>query len=207
MNIKTQTPKDGFWIDEKGTSIPYNRITKIERLKEKGTAKLLKDSISINKRLLEHKSEVRRICDEIHAEAMAEGNIENASKGNHTVFNFDRSIRIDVSISERIEFDDLDIKVCKEKLYLYIDENVTAKDDFIKQIITDAFSTQNGKLDAKKVMGLLRYKSKVKSPLFTEAIEFLERSIRRPSSKTYFRISVKEDDGSYKVIDLNFSSI
>ena len=81
------------------------------------------------------------------------------------------------------------------------------KEDFIKQMITDAFSTTKGKLDAKKVMSLLRYKSKVKTPLFLEAMDHLENSIRRPDSKQYFRVFGKLEDGSYQLIDLNFSSI
>jgi hypothetical protein len=77
----------------------------------------------------------------------------------------------------------------------------------IKQIVTDAFSTTRGKLDAKKVMSLLRYKDKVKDALFLESMELLEKSIRRPDSRIYHRISERQPDGSYKAIDLNFSSI
>jgi hypothetical protein len=128
-------------------------------------------------------------------------------KGNYTWFNFDRSVKIEVSVNERIEFDDLTIKACKEKLDEFLSENVTSKHEMIKQIVTDAFSTTRGKLDAKKVMSLLRYKDKVKDALFLESMELLEKSIRRPDSKTYYRISERMEDGGYRVIDLNFSSI
>ena len=208
MNVKTQTSKDQFWLDEKGSQIPFNRINEVERLMERSSAKLLKESLTINKRLSDFKIEVKETCEKIYDAYMKMAkNEDKKSKGNFTWFNFDRSIKIEVSISERIEFDDLGIQVCKDKLNQYIDENVSAKEDFIKQMITDAFSTTKGKLDAKKVMSLLRYKSKVKTPLFLEAMDHLENSIRRPDSKQYFRVFGKLEDGSYQLIDLNFSSI
>ena len=208
MNVKTQTSKDQFWLDEKGSQIPFNRINEVERLMERSSAKLLKESLTINKRLSDFKFEVKETCEKIYDAYMKMAkNEDKKSKGNFTWFNFDRSIKIEVSISERIEFDDLGIQVCKDKLNQYIDENVSAKEDFIKQMITDAFSTTKGKLDAKKVMSLLRYKSKVKTPLFLEAMDHLENSIRRPDSKQYFRVFGKLEDGSYQLIDLNFSSI
>jgi hypothetical protein len=189
MNVKTQTSKDQFWLDEKGSQIPFNRINEVERLMERSSAKLLKESLTINKRLSDFKIEVKETCEKIYDAYMKMAkNEDKKSKGNFTWFNFDRSIKIEVSISERIEFDDLGIQVCKGKLNQYIDENVSAKEDFIKQMVTDAFS-------------------KVKNPLFLEAMDHLENSIRRPDSKQYFRVFGKLEDGSYQLIDLNFSSI
>lgn len=208
MEVKTQTSKDQFWLDEKGSQIPFNRINEVERLMERSSAKLFKEALKINKILADFKVDVKTLCEKVYHEYMQMAkNEDKKHKGNFTWFNFDRSIKIEVSISERIEFDDLGIQVCKDKLNQYIDENVNSKEDFIKQMVTDAFSTTKGKLDAKKVMGLLRYKSKVKNPLFLEAMDYLENSIRRPDSKQYFRVFGRLEDGSFQLIDLNFSSI
>ena len=77
----------------------------------------------------------------------------------------------------------------------------------IVQLITDAFNKTKGQLDANKVLSLLRYRSKFKATKFQEALDLLEKSIRRPDSKTYFRVSYRKENGEYQVIDLNFSSI
>src|SRR5690606_379589 len=127
--------------------------------------------------------------------------------GNFTWHNFDRSLKIEVSINERIQFDDLTITACKDKLNQLIDANNEGKVESIKDMVNDAFSTSRGKLDAKKVMSLLKYKSRIKAPVFQEAMVLLEESIRRPDSKVYFRIWKKNQDGKYENIDLNFSSI
>lgn len=205
--VNNQTSKDKVWIDETGTAIPFNRTHQIERLKEKKAFSLYKKAVAINKELSDFKSHMAEICEEVYTKAMAELKNESANKGNFTWYNFDRSIRIEVKINERIEFEDIAIKACQDKLNKYISENTSSTDPLIPQLINDAFSTQRGKLDAKKVMGLLRYRSRIKNELFQEAMEHLEQSIRRPSSKAYYMISVRTEEGKYELLDLNFASV
>jgi hypothetical protein len=202
-----QEIKDKFWINEAGDKVPVGYVNKSDKLKERHAHTLLVHALSLNKKLTEFKELSRRLNDEVFTAAMADFKASPETKGNYTWYNFNRSIKIEVSVNERIEFDDLTIKACKEKLEEFLNVNVESKHEMIKQIITDAFSTTRGKLDAKKVMSLLRYKDKVKDALFLESMELLEKSIRRPESRMYYRISERQADGSYQVIDLNFSSI
>ena len=202
-----QTTKQQTWVDEAGGQIPVNRLTKLEISQEKEAAKVLKHAENLSEALASFKEYVRAICEKVYADFMEAKEVKTNTKGNFTWYNFDRSIKIEVSINDRIEFDDLTMKACKAKFDEFLTENITEKQDFVKELINDAFSTSRGKLDAKKVMGLLKYRNKIKDVLFQEAIDLLEQSIRRPDSKTYFRVWKKAGDGSYQNIDLNFSSI
>jgi hypothetical protein len=202
-----QEVKDKFWVNEAGDKVPVGYINKSDKLKERHAHTLLSHALSLNKRLAEFKALSRRLNDEVFSAAMEDFKVTPFNKGNYTWFNFDRSIKVEVSINERIEFDDLTIKACKEKLDEFLDVNVESKHDFVKQLVTDAFATTRGKLDAKKVMSLLRYEDKIKDALFQESLALLKQSIRRPDSRMYYRISERQDDGSYQSIDLNFSSI
>lgn len=207
MTAKIQTSKDKVWIDESGIQIPSNRISPVERLKEKNAGFLIKKALELQSKLVAFKEEIADKSLEIQ-QAVVEGlKSEKQTKGNYTWFNFDRSVKVEVSVSERIDFDDLEIMACQDKLNQYISENVQSKDDFISELIKDAFATQKGKLDAKKVMSLLRYKERVKAPLFLEAMKHLEAAIRRPDSKTYYRIAVRNEEGKYENIDTNLSSL
>jgi hypothetical protein len=202
-----QEVKNGFWTNEVGDKVPVGYINKSDKLKERHAHTLLTQSKLLNKKLKEFKELSRRLNDEVFRATMDDFKITYTGKGNYTWFNFDRSIKFEVSINERIEFDDLTIKACKEKLDEFLSVNIESKHDFIKQLIVDAFATTRGKLDAKKVMSLLRYEDKIKDTLFQESLALLKQSIRRPDSRTYYRISERQQDGSYQVIDLNFSSI
>ncbi len=205
-----QKQSDGMWTDESGTEIPVNRLTKAEKIMEKNAYKLLREAQSISEKLKSYKEQIADLSAEAFDAFMSEKATakERERKGNFTWYNFNRSIKIEVAVSERIEFDDLTIKAAKEKFDEFLNREVTTKNEFAKQMVLDAFETQrNNKLDTKRVLGLMRYESKIKDPLFSEAVELIQQSIRRPDSKTYFRIWLKCDDGQYQNIDLNLSSI
>ncbi len=204
MIQKTKQPE---WQDETGKMIPLKYISPLNRLKERTTASLLINAKKLNENLTEFKTSVKNLCNDVYAKAQEELKTQNISKGNFTFFNFDRSIKIEVSISERIDFDDLTIQACKSKLNEFLSSTLDSKQKFVKELVNDAFSTAKGKLDAKKVLNLVKYRSKIKHELFQEALNLLEESIRRPDSKTYFRIWERAEGGEYNLIDLNFSSI
>lgn len=197
------------WIDETGIEIPLSRITNDERAREAAADKLLKLADKESKALAALKSIFREICTKVYQAALEANKMDTDKKrkGNFTWFNFDRSIKVETSINEQIAFDEMLIGMVKEKLMEILDASVTSNDSFIKALVMEAFQTSGGKLDARKVMGLIKYRSKIKDPRYAEAMDMLEKSINRPSSKTYFRIWKKDTEGEYQSIDLNFSSI
>lgn len=199
--------KDKNWKDETGRSIPVDYISPGNRLKERHAATLLKQAWLINQKLAEFKKTTQKLCAEVYAKMAEELKVKPDAKGNYTWFSFDRSVKIEVSISDRIEFDDLTITACKEKLDEFLNQSLDSKQEFVKDLVSDAFATSRGKLDAKKVMSILKYRQKITHPLFQDALNLLESSIRRPSSRVYFRIWERQADGSYQLIDLNFSSL
>ena len=209
LKVTHQKSSEKHWVDETGNQTQYSRLYLYEKLMEKNAVKLYKDASNINETLKLFKDEVEAMCHEVYDQYLKDKDIEKVGKGkgNFTWYNFDRSIKIEMSISERITFDDMGIKTCKDLLNQFLDENIESKNHVIKEMVNDAFNTSRGKLDAKKVMNLLRYESKVKAQKFQEAMRVLKDSIRRPSSKAYFRIWARQEDGDYQNIELNFSSI
>lgn len=208
QQVNYQKSSDKLWKDENGLSIPYSRTTKTERLMERRSNQLLNHALKVNEKLVDLKQEIKEVCREVYEQYMAENNnAKSESKGNFTWHNFDRSIRIEANISEPIKFDDLGIQACKDKLDEFLSENVQTKNAYINDMILDAFQTTRGKLDTKKVLGMLKWRSKIKHKKYHEAMDHLENAIRRPKSKTYFRIFILQEDGSYENVELNLSSI
>lgn len=197
-----------FWIDESGNRIPYNRTSATERLMERRSAQLLKEAAALSEKLAKLKDNFRTFSDEVYQVFLKERNLEAPveRKGNYTWYNFDRSIKVEVSVSERITFDEMSITAAREKLSQFLDENIEGKLEFVKDLVNEAFQTSKGQLDTKKVMGLLKYRSKIKHQAYQDAMALIETSIRRPESKSYYRIWEKDRNGEYKLVDLNFSS-
>jgi len=202
-----QKVKDGKWVDETGKVIPIQYVTPLARLKEKAAGSLIKDALKLNKDLSLYKKAIVKYCDDIYDKAKKELNVNNLTKGNFTFFNFDRSVKIERSVSDRITFDDITIQACKDKLDEFFDKTITSEKDFLKEIVTDAFSTKKGHLDTKKVMDLMKWRTKVNDPLFQECLNLLADAIRKPDSKIYYKVWLRQPDGGYKLIDLNFSSL
>ena len=203
---KRHTAKDETWIDANGVAIPYKRTDTVERTRERNAHRLYADA----SKLAEHIAEFKKLFVKCHSEVVDASDKKNGSdvkktKGNKDWFSFDRGIKIEADIQERIEFDDLTISAAREKLDAFLKDAVKSEVEFVSELITSAFSTSNGKLDAKKVMGLLGFRHKIKAAMFQEAMELIEKSILRTGSKQYFRISVRQEDGSYEAVNLNFS--
>lgn len=208
MKYNQQKSSDQSWIDESGTEIPYNRTTKVERLHERSAAKIVRAALEVNKRLVAFNNLIAELSQEAYDAFMNSKEITKKTKGNYTWFNFDRSIKIEINVNEPIVFDSLTITAAKEKLDEFLSTQIESKNQFVKEMVIDAFETQKtGVLDTKQVLKLTRYEDKVKSPLFSAAIKLIREAIRRPKSKTYRRVWVKDDEGKYQNIELNLSSL
>ncbi|MCW3168936.1 DUF3164 family protein [Chryseobacterium sp. 09-1422] len=204
------TAKDLFWQDESGLSVPYNRTTPLERKKERLANKLVKSASKVYDILAAFKEEIIQANEEVLETIRQENDVKLDGKGNFTWYNFNRTIKIEVNVNEAIKFDEIKIEAAKEKLINMIRENISG-DDFIISIVEDAFQTSRGKLDARKILGLQKHTSRIKSKdikdKWENAMELINQSITRPKSKSYQKVWVKDDEGAYKPIELNFSAL
>ena len=209
LQYKFYKTKDQVWQDETGMSIPVSRVNKAERLTERKTAQLVKKALDLNSRLKAFKQDIKKIAKEVYNAHLKEngGKEKTDYKGNFTFYNFDRSVKVEVNVTEPIEFDDITVQLAQEKLQEFLSNNITAQNEFIKELVLDAFKTRRGKLDTKRVLNLTRYVDKVNDPLFKDAVSLINKSIRKRPSRMYFRVFIKDDSGKYQNIDLNLSSV
>jgi hypothetical protein len=205
MNIVQQTAKNENWVDESKTTIPYNRITALEKLREKTAFKIAKEAAAISSKLSAFKASVAKECALIYQESMKDA--LKAGKGNFTWYNFDASIKIEVQINEQITFEATGIEKAKQLLDAMISESISHDKAFVKELVLSAFATSRGQLDTKKVLGLKKHASRIADERYAQAMRLIDDSILRPSSKTYFRVWVRNTEGAYEAIELNFSNI
>ena len=207
--LKQQTKANPIWVDEKGMEVQFKRTSECERLKEKEAFRIAKEAVGLNKELTEFKERLRGSVDKVVKVFMKENGIDiiGKGKGNFTFFNFDRSIKIEVNNNDTIVFDEMLIAGAKAKLDVFLSDNVSTTDEVIKALVMDAFSSQKGKLDTKKVLSLLKYRSKVVNKVFIEALDMVEKAMSINGSKTYYKVALLQEDGSYEYIKLDLSSI
>lgn len=196
------------WTDPVGNIIPANRITQLEKKKERLADKIKKVAVKISQELSALKMLIERASLEVYREVMNNKKIDiSKKKGNYTWFNFDKTTKVEIEISEKVDFDSFLIDSCKTKLDSFLNSNITTENQFIKQLVLDAFQTTKGRLDTQRVMGLLKYKSKIDNKLFHSAMDDLENSISREFRKKYSRVWLKDAEGEWVNIPLNYSDV
>jgi len=199
--------KEKTWYDGQGIGVPLDRITKTEKLKERYSFKLASDAFNISRKLGEYKEQIRSMCHEVFTTVMTDKEMQKATKGNFTWYNFNGSIKIEVSINENIEFDGMLIEKAKQKLLELVQEGISKDKQFLKELIVSAFQTSHGKLDTKKIMALKKHAKRITDARYHDAMALIDEAGKVNGSKTYYRVWVKDEHGQYQNIDLNFSSI
>lgn len=191
------------WIDHEGNQVPAQYVPTLDKKKDRTAHKLAKKARWINEKLAEFKEKLFTECDGIWEEMLKAADVRTGEKG-YTIHSFDKSIKVEVSQSQRIEFDD-QIQLAKAKLFEWLDTKLDENDGDIRQVVHHAFETRKGKLDTDRVLSLFRLK--IKDKLWNEAMDLVKGSVQRNISRRYARIYVKDQQGQYQLLDLNFSSV
>lgn len=192
------------WIDHNGQEIPAQYVPTIVKERDRLARRIHKQAVKLSEQLEQFKEMALDKSDEMYEKMMEDNNVRTGKKGNYSISSFDKAIKVEVSVQERIEFDDL-IQVAQEKINQYLEQKKGSVDNEIQQIINLAFKTSKGRLDVKRVLSL--FSLKINHKLWLEAMDVLKQSINRNVSKRYFRVWEKDKNGDYKSVELNLSSL
>lgn len=207
MKITKQKSSDKQWMDEAGNNIPYDRTTKFERAAEVAVFKMATDAEKLNQALTAFKDNLRKEAERLYSLFVAENGQIGKGKGSVTFFNFDRSIKVAVKVNDQITFDENTIELAKNKLDELLSDGLEGAKDFVKPLVMEAFHNNSGRLDTKRVLGLRKYSSRIKDTRYAEAMDLIDKAIRRPSTREYYQVWVRDENGEYQDIQLNFASI
>lgn len=191
------------WIDHKGQEVPSNHVRPLDKKKDAFALKIAKRAKKISEQIEQFKKELFEGGDDLWNQMQESENVRTGEKG-YSIASFDKSIKIEVSQHERIEFDD-NIKLAKAKIFEYFDEKLSKNETELRSIIHNAFETSRGKLDVKRVMSL--FKLNINHHKWIEGMELLKKSIDRNSSTRYVQILEKDAEGKYRAIPLSLSQI
>ena len=194
------------WTDEQGITIPFTRINQSEKLKERFAGTITNKAMALSKQMEELHILIRKAETDIAQQAAKEGKAVT-KKGSFTWYNFDKSVRIEVNNNDTVKFDEAMIAAAREKMDKFLSESVSNTEDIVKQLINSAWHSRKGGLDSKKVLGLTKFRNKIAHKDFQEALNLIEQSQNIDSSKKYYKVAVKDDQGQYKNINLQFSNV
>lgn len=194
--------------DHNGYPVPVSAIPKIELLKDKTAQQMAKKFEDMNKKLQVLKDWTFDKADELSELQLKyyelEGRDTSNFKGGFSFYSYDKTIKVEVNVGQRLEFDDK-INLAKAEIDEYCKELTAEQNADIITIVNGAFTTSRGNLDHKKILQLFSYK--IKHPRWLKAMEILKESITTNHSKRYIKVSVKNENGEYEQINIQFSSL
>lgn len=205
QRFKRQTGKT--WTDAEGHTVPIGYITPVQKSQEAASVKIANQA---DKTAIQLKKLKKELEEQIKAEQLKfaeEKDIDYDFGKSFTMFSFDRRIKIERDVQNRIDFEPNLIEAARVKLMRFLDDGIDAKTEFIKEMILDAFRTRQGQLDAKRVLSLFKYRSKIKEASFVDALNLIDESINRSQSKIYYRIYIRKPAGDYEQIPLSITNL
>lgn len=193
------------WYDHRGNEVPREYVPEFDRKNEVVVGKIHRNAERLSEKLIKFKEEAFKDADRLYAQMLKEANIAPSErKGNYTLTSFDKSVKIEVNVSDRIDFDD-NITLAQEKLNEFIKLKTSGADKELAALVNHAFTTRKGRLDKARIFGLMQLN--IKNKLWDEAMELIRKSITTNSSVRYMDISVKDKEGKYQPVKLNFASV
>jgi hypothetical protein len=200
-----QKKSDKMWKNHKGNDVPREYVPAFEVTKESAVAKIFKSAETINNQLLKFKSLAFSVTDSLYTQMLADANINSGDKkGNYTIYNFDKSVKVEVNVSDRIEFGE-EINFAQIKLNEFIQVKTAGGDSELHELISNAFTTNKGRLDTKRILSL--FTLKITHTLWVEAMELIKKAIQTNSSVRYLTVSTRDENGKYNLLNLNFSNV
>jgi hypothetical protein len=178
-------------IDGKGRYCPLHTIKPVDLARHYIVSDRLQAAKVLLKLLQQFKEETFADIDAFIDLSASEYDVKMGGvKGNLQLVNHDETLKLRVSIADRIVFDER-LQVAKQLFDELIAEHSEGLDEVIAALIEQVFKVDKaGKIDAKKVLELRRYN--IKHPKWLEAMTAINDSIKVVGSKSYIQMYERE---------------
>lgn len=199
----------GCWLNGKGEFVHPDLIRIDEQLKDGMVESILDGVCETNKALQSFKDKINQEIESYLDLLLEKYNLDarsNAKKGNYTFENYSKTLKIQIQMAEKINFNEK-LNIAKAKIDEYLNDIVKDSSEDIKVLINKAFEVdKKGNLDSKKILSLRSYD--IKDPRWQEAMEIIAESVEIVGVKPYIRFYKREKaTDSWTNVSLDFASI
>jgi len=192
--------------DSLGRLVPVETVKEIDKLRDQtvrrivAAAQVLAESVKGFKAAAD--ADIKAFTS-ISAEAFS--TTLGGVKGNITLRSYDGQYKVCKDIGEFLTYDER-LQVAKA----LVDECISAwsdgSDAKIRALVMDAFQVnQAGRVNLKRILGLRQLN--IDDPTWKRAMDAIGESIQVAGSKAYIRIYERQEDDSYKLINLDLASL
>ncbi|MBZ8007882.1 DUF3164 family protein [Campylobacter sp. RM9334] len=199
----------GRWLNGKSEWVHPELIRADEQLKDGLVESILAKVENKNTELVALKDEINNDIESYLDLLLEKYNLDarsNAKKGNFTFENYSKTLKIQIQMAEKINFNEK-LNIAKAKIDEYLNDIVKDSSEDIKVLINKAFEVdKKGNLDSKKILSLRSYD--IKDHRWQEAMEIISESVEIVGVKPYIRFYKRDKaTDSWANVSLDFANI
>ena len=196
----------GFMEDGDGNHIRKDRIKPIELERDKLARELFTNAVLVHDEMQALANSLRSKVAAFVNRALSEYDKKlGGTKGNVTLYSFDRRIKIERSRQDRICFNQ-NLVAAKAIIDDCIKRWSKGSNKNLQAIVQGAFKTdKQGRFSAARVLSLRKHN--IDDPQWQQAMKALADAIEVDSSAEYFRVYWRDDNNTYRPLALDLAHI
>jgi hypothetical protein len=192
--------------DGDGNLCRVDRIKPIELERDKLARELFTNAVLVHDEMQALANSLRSKVAAFVKRALSEYDKKlGGTKGNVTLYSFDRKIKIERSRQDRICFNQ-NLVAAKAMIDDCIKRWSKGSNKNLQAIVQGAFKTdKQGRFSAARVLSLRKHN--IDDPQWQQAMKALADAIEVDSSAEYFRVYWRDDNNSYRPLALDLANI
>ena len=181
--------------------------TKYEKEREKVIIALVKKGKTIQQGLMDFKGALSTLMQDQHDALTEYGEIRGNSKGGFSITSSDGTMRITRTRDTEPYWDERGTKAVA-MLKEFLEETSKKRDKDLFDILMGFLSrNEKGDLEYAKVFQLLKHRNTFSDPRWIEGLNLLEESFQVNLRGYGYEIKVKDEQGKWQLVSLNFTSL
>lgn len=206
MEAAQETVPAGYMKDAMGRLVPVEMIKEVDLERDRLVREIVARAQELSEALGRFKAgAMADIGSFVELSAEEYGVTWGGSKGNISLVSFDGEYKVLRAINEFITFDER-LQVARELVGECIHAWAEGSRAEIRTLINDAFAVdRQGRINTGRILALRRLD--IQDERWQTAMKAIGEAIQVAGSKAYIRIYKRQDDGSYRQINLDLAAL
>jgi hypothetical protein len=192
--------------DAQGRQVPVEMVRDIDKLRDQTVRAISEKALAARDRLAALKQELRGdLLSYLDLSASRFGKAYGGRKGNITLMSYDGSLKLVLSVSEHIVFDER-LQIAKGIIDGCISRWAQGSRSEILALVNSAFYVDKaGNINTARILGLRRLD--ISDPEWKRAMDAITESIQVSGSKEYLRVYTRGENGEYRQVALDVAAL
>ena len=204
IGVKATADAEGNWIDQRGRTVPPRYIEAGVKVRDRLVRRIAGRAARLHEQISTTKEQVLGLVDGYLAQVADEHG--EAWKGNAELVTFDGRWKVEVKVSEALEFDER-LQVAKQKIDGCLRRWTGDARAEVQAIVNHAFQVDSkGRINVRSILTLRQFR--FRDGEWTTAMELIADSLRVRATRRYINVYYRhKETGKFVLLPLNWSAV